>query len=885
MKYGVTIMSLSGLLALAGAAGANEVVVPGGDGLNVKYADPVHGMAPNSICEVTGDKARPGTRSGLVLIGTDDCNVDDPTGWPGWKREKVIYRTPANGDGTVRPRFGSYKCKSETRFRDVKVRTLRAVYGRSGEFELGHGESVDGNAYAFVSAYGSVGRNNSRPLVSYENAYLNTSRWCLRQKSSIVYRHALGNRNITSAKVSLVIGYGGNGSFALEASNDGTQWHEFLTVTNKGNISVSLPSSVFPAKQVFVRFSGRPRCDYQVANYDFFATFDGVSVPPAAGETFYVDDTGAISAHCRRPTLYDDSYGALVADSGVASFWSASSGWKVSRRRPVPAVRTNEVCVALAANESEAVQIVVTPRQDMSDVRVEPRELKATSWFGLVTDGTIPASAIEVRRVGYVPVEFATDEFGCPGLWPDPLLAQDASKFPVASGVNQPFWITVTVPPGTKKGIYRGMMAVSLKSEGRTNTVDVPLSVEVFGFELPKEMTLQSSFGVGIHRIAPWHRAKTGEEKKRIFERYISTLAAYRISPSRPQILTPPKLTWDMSAGADHPEAWKPVFDWTEWDANLSRMLGEYSFNAFNVAPLYFWHGFGEGFRKPPLANGKIGEEHPAYPILLKRYLTEIWRHLVDKGLDRKAYLYWFDEPSKGNFGNVMEGMAILKETMPTVRRLLTNQPESELLGGPNLWCPLPQYLHSADEASCRKAGDEFWWYLCTQPKAPYFGEFIDRSAAELRQWGWASWKTGITGLLMWETVYWSSSAAYPDPRQPQNPYEDAMGWVSSGPAGTRKPWGNGDGRFLYPPLEAIGAQKEPNGPFIDVAPVPTQRLAMIRDAVEDYEYLSLLKRKNASSPLLAVPPEIQVSDVDFTTRPESIECRRVEIARELERL
>lgn len=880
------IKNCIGMLVVASfcVAMAEEIIVPGGDGLNVKHSDPVTGIAPNSICELSMEKARVGERTGLVLVGSEECNVDDYSGWPGWKSEKVIFRTAANGNGSVRAKFGSYNCKTETRFRNLKVRPLTAKYRRVCGFELGHGESVDRNTYSFSTAFDSAGRNDSRPLLSYESAYLNTMRWCLRSGSRVVYRYALDGRTFKDANMSLFVGYGTKGSFVLEASRDGQSWSEFLCVTNRGDATAKLPDSIFPTKQIFLRFVGKKGCDHQMYRFGLTATFDGAPVPSVAGETWYVDKTGAVSAHCRRPTLFEDSYGECVVNAGSASLWRASSGWKVSRRRAVPTAMAKSVNVSLAANEAESVQLVVTPRQDVSDVRVKVGELKATSWFGLVTAGTILSTSVEVRRVGYVPVAMATDVLGCAGLWPDPLLPQDDEAFPVKAGDNQPFWITVTAPAGTKKGTYRGHIEVAMTVGGQTESVKVPFAVEVFGFELPKEAALQSAFGIGIHRVAPWHRAKTAEEKNRIFERYLSVFSAYRISPTRPQVLTPPKLTWDMSAGKDRPEDWKPVFDWTEWDATTARVLKEYSFNAFNVAPLYFWHGFGEGFRKPALANGKIGEKHPAYPILLRKYLAAISRHLVEKGLDRKAYLYWFDEPSKSNFGNVMEGMKILKETMPTVRRLLTNQPEGSLIGGPNLWCPMPQYLHSAEEPTSRNAGDEFWWYLCTQPKAPYFGEFIDRSAAELRQWGWASWKSNMTGILMWETVYWSSRSAYPDPKNPQNPYEDAMGWVGDAPAGVRSPWGNGDGRFLYPPKAAIGSHADPNGPFIDVAPVPTQRLAMIRDAVEDYEYLSLLKKKDAAHPLLEVPADIQVSDVEFTTNPDSIERRRLAIARELER-
>ena len=77
------------------------------------------------------------------------------------------------------------------------------------------------------------------------------------------------------------------------------------------------------------------------------------------------------------------------------------------------------------------------------------------------------------------------------------------------------------------------------------------------------------------------------------------------------------------------------------------------------------------------------------------------------------------------------------------------------------------------------------------QPRAPYATLFIDHPGTDLRVWLWQTWKARVSGILVWETVYWTSKSAYPDSRQ--NPYEDAASWADS----IRYNWGNGDGRFL----------------------------------------------------------------------------------------
>ncbi|MBN1852996.1 MAG: DUF4091 domain-containing protein, partial [Pirellulales bacterium] len=132
---------------------------------------------------------------------------------------------------------------------------------------------------------------------------------------------------------------------------------------------------------------------------------------------------------------------------------------------------------------------------------------------------------------------------------------------------------------------------------------------------------------------------------------------------------------------------------------------------------------------------------------------------------------------------------------------------------------------------------------------------------------------------------------------EPQDPYADPMGWVSgySTPPGTRRAWGNGDGRFLYPPEAA--ANGRPAKPVLD-PPVSSIRLEMLRDGIEDYEYLFLLKnliskrtgqltdRQVAEiQQFLTVPPEITSDMTHFTTDPTPIEIRRQAIARAIEAL
>ncbi|NQT37617.1 MAG: DUF4091 domain-containing protein, partial [Planctomycetes bacterium] len=124
-------------------------------------------------------------------------------------------------------------------------------------------------------------------------------------------------------------------------------------------------------------------------------------------------------------------------------------------------------------------------------------------------------------------------------------------------------------------------------------------------------------------------------------------------------------------------------------------------------------------------------------------------------------------------------------------------------------------------------------------------------------------------------------------------------GYVSgySTPRGTKRYWGNGDGRFIYPPLAAATPGASGSGPVIE-PPVSSIRWEMLREGVEDYEYLYLLRelldrrrgdlsaeRIRHYESLLEVPTAITQDMTTFTTDPEPIYTRRTAIAEAIESL
>jgi len=337
-------------------------------------------------------------------------------------------------------------------------------------------------------------------------------------------------------------------------------------------------------------------------------------------------------------------------------------------------------------------------------------------------------------------------------------------------------------------------------------------------------------------------------------------------------------------------------FDFSAWDRAMEQAIDRLHFNSFRLGIPGLGGGTFHARREPDLIG--FGEETPHYKAMFADYCGQMQQHLREKGWLDEAFVYWFDEPAPKDYAFVNNGFAKLKAAAPDITRMLTEQVEPGLIGGPDIWCPVSNHYEHESSEQRRAHGEKFWWYVCTGPKAPYCTLFIDHPGTELRVWLWQTWQRKIEGILVWQSNYWTSSAAYPD--QPQNPYEDPMGWRSgySTPAGQKRPWGNGDGRFIYPPLAAADAN--PSGPVL-AGPVDSIRWEMLRDGIEDYEYLVILRRliqakggqlsdtqKHKYSALLEVPQEITANMTTFTVDPAPIEEHRDHVARaigELSRL
>ncbi len=615
----------------------------------------------------------------------------------------------------------------------------------------------------------------------------------------------------------------------------------------------------------------------------------------------------------RLSPLYDSRAGYPIVATGSTAVWWCESGWKVGRNSQAPGTNVvkRPVTVSAARGEYEAAQVFVRSEVTGKLVSVQAPTLRND-------EGKAAEIQLAIHELAYVEVTRPTDSSGTADAYPDPLPPLPL-PYALAAGQALPLWLTFHIGRNVAAGDYHGELELTFENQGDPAIIRVPLAVKVYDFEMPVDTHLRSALGLGSGAINRYHQLTNRTDRVAVFEKYLENFAQHRISPYSFYDYAPFEVRFEGEGTNKQARLDFGAFDaWaSRWldgkvaasDDVISRSAGEtrpaLSASPFNTFQLPL-RGMGGGtFHERHLGELEgFQEGTPEHARLFQDYLGQVERHLREKGWLDKAFTYWFDEPDPKDYEFVAAGQRRIRAAAPGLKRMMTEQPEKELIGHVDIWCGLTPEWTPEKVRARREAGEVVWWYICTGPKAPYVTEFIDHPGTELRLWPWQSWQYGVSGILVWATLWWHSPTAYPD--ELQDPWLDPMSWTSGygTPSGTRSPWGNGDGRFLYPPRRNPNIAGEP---CLD-GPINSMRWENLRDGMEDYEYFWLLDSEvsrvgalnhggnrtpdaavrsllEEAQHLLRVPENVSIDLTHFTTDPRPILEHRDKLARLIERL
>jgi hypothetical protein len=501
---------------------------------------------------------------------------------------------------------------------------------------------------------------------------------------------------------------------------------------------------------------------------------------------------------------------------------------------------SDELQLHSCRQERESGQIVVVSIG-------KPVKGAKVQWTGLrgPGDARIDHDAIEVHRVGWVSTRQPLYQVERVGRWPDPLLPPE--PFDVPAQEIQPLWVTVSVPPDATPGQYTGTLTVTAEGDAPQT---IKLSLEVWDIQLPLHGKFRTGFGTVIRGdVSQWYGLR-GDPPEDFRHKFYSVLLRNRINPASLYIQ----------------EVW-PL--WSDFDWCYERGLNALSLGSLQVA---------DTRRLMDMARIADG---------LKQ------RNLLDM-----AYVYGYGDLSEEEVGLAREGFSKVRRALPGLRRASPVAPNKALWNYVNLWGTLTSEFDPVSAARRQRLGEDIWWYVCCGPRHPYANFFIDYPATDARTLFWAAYKYGISGFFYYEVAMWASNMLTQDIGDPSIViHEDpaALEAIKDGHRWPDVPWNsytfsryNGDGLLIYP------------GP--NETPLPSLRLEVIRDGIEDYELLALLEglaRKlktlepqgphsylvDEAMRLTSVNPQVVRDLTHFTSDPNVIAGERERVANQVLRL
>jgi hypothetical protein len=273
--------------------------------------------------------------------------------------------------------------------------------------------------------------------------------------------------------------------------------------------------------------------------------------------------------------------------------------------------------------------------------------------------------------------------------------------------------------------------------------------------------------------------------------------------------------------------------------------------HGLNVAGLEFWSDpEGCDMEAPPTPDA-VRAAMAGYP----------------SGLD--LYVYVVDEPLArcNDPGRIFGQIASWARNVHAAgaKTLVTVPPKKELFddgaGRPavDVWVMLPGQFDPVDRSyrAARARGDVFWSYLALAQDSYSPKWQIDFAPIDHRLVpGFMSQSLGLSGLLYWAVDHWSA-----------DPWRDV--YFRHGPHA----WA-GEGLLVYPG-ERVGVR----------GGVPSMRLKWIREGVEDYEYVEMLKRLGRPTFALEVAQGVAADWRTWTRDPVALEQARARLGWELHRL
>ena len=497
----------------------------------------------------------------------------------------------------------------------------------------------------------------------------------------------------------------------------------------------------------------------------------------------YLDDVKVTEIKEEKSPVCDANAKLLSTANGI-TIWQQTNYRRIDANAvPAELLPGNEVELTAAANEQEPFQLAVFPKTPLKQLSLVISDLKGKG-------GIIPGKLQSYGVVRYVPMR-NPDNPTLKGEIADPIVPEKTTDAP--AGKNTVFFVRINAPKGTKPGIYSGN--VKLLS-GTKTLFTVPVKLTVRNFELPDVPTMRTFF---YGNVAATKRGYNDTRSGRTVADDISQIFKnHRITGNVCIYPAPPKYTRKGSR--------LTITDWSEFDKEIMRLYNDYGIRSFTVPILGMkgdnggWFGRKKGY--PTLFGHSLFSEEAR--SLAGDYAKQFHDHWVKTfPKDAKYYSYIYDEPPAKVYKELNKFLAGVLAKAPEFRFFSPHKVDPEL-PGIKIFC-IP-FGFGYVEPELEKKQEEYWYYNWTQP-------LDHRNYIKNRLYAWQIYANGGKGGLKWHTTH--------TPSPQVNPWTEL-----------EKTHSNGEATTIFPAVT-------PQGNL-----VPSLRLAQIREAMDDADYLNLLERK-----------------------------------------
>ncbi|HEX5555363.1 MAG TPA: glycoside hydrolase domain-containing protein [Chitinophagaceae bacterium] len=553
------------------------------------------------------------------------------------------------------------------------------------------------------------------------------------------------------------------------------------------------------------------------------------------------------------------------------SVWAAPCEQKIRPKDPVEKNNLvwtqagKKINIAGAGNQHVAFQVVIT-----TPVPEGYKPKAAGGFFISVSDLTssqgkiIPNEQIKCYLEHYILLYGKSSPVGATGYWPDalaPLKVPFSMQAQYEVVGNRPVWVDVAIPSGTPAGMYKGTINVT---QHGTSLEHLNVTIKVYGFSLPDKTHLITYMNISRGGLARfYHQSDSSKEIDRLTQTYYKFLYGHRMEPWFNDQLQPRIAVHNGKVTVQfNDERYKYYMD----SLNTNRVL----LNSYPSA------------LKKQITSKQFS---PEFRQVVGSYLSQVASYFKDHGWkDRLVFNSPIDEPNtKEDYDNTRSWAALVHQAAPGVPFLATKSPVTSK-EHPD-WGTLRGYVNNfsihgnaLNDPAVKRAiieeqakGGEMTWYISCDQAYPQPNYFIDAPALDPVMVPWITARYQMNGILYWALNFWSETA---------NPWLDAVTFHSGFLCSDGYVL-NGEGSLLYPGdyTRQYTGQPNVNGPVSSI------RFELLREGIEDYEYLWMLKHLGATDFAEAQTRKLVIDVRTFSRNLEELYLTREAMAQRLEKL